>query len=158
MKDFDRPLTKRGEADAKLVGGHLRMQHISPDVTISSPAMRARETTKIFLKGSKRKHKPVYDDRIYDAGVHQLLRVVYEIDNAASTALLVGHNPGFEALLSSLTGQVRSLPTASLACIEFPTTKWSEVERGKLKWRVTPKELKRGLAAKADAISSSRSP
>jgi phosphohistidine phosphatase len=158
MKDFDRPLTKRGEADAKLIGGYLRKQRISPDVIISSPAMRARETTKMFLKGSKRKRKPVYDDRIYDAGVHQLLRVVYEIDNAASTALLVGHNPGFETLLSSLTRKTRSLPTASLACMEFPTTKWREVKSGILKWRVTPKELKRRLAAKADAISSSPSP
>jgi phosphohistidine phosphatase len=74
----------------------------------------------------------------------QLLRVVSEIDPSSNTVLLVGHNPGFEELVESLTGQYIRLPTAALAAIDLSIDQWRDARprSGKLRALVTPKELK----------------
>ena len=68
-----------------------------------------------------------------------------ELPDELGTVVLVGHNPGFAELCERLTGEARKVPTASLTCIEFDTDKWSEAKAGKgqLKWRTTPKKLKK---------------
>jgi phosphohistidine phosphatase len=145
LRDFDRPLNDRGKHDAELLGSHLGSQHeFLVDAAISSPARRARQTTEIFLKAAKFSLKPAFDDRIYEAGVQQLLTVVAEIDPARSLVLLVGHNPGFEELVASLTGQTIRLPTAAFAELEFSIDRWRDVRPriGKLRWLLTPKDLK----------------
>jgi len=42
--DFDRPLNKRGESDAVKVGNEMKKRLWQPDVIISSPAKRAKQT------------------------------------------------------------------------------------------------------------------
>jgi phosphohistidine phosphatase len=145
LRDFDRPLNERGEDDARLIGGVLSKRRISPDAVISSPAKRARQTTELVLEATKLKTKARFDDRIYEADAHQLLRVISEIEPSARIAILIGHNPGFEDLLAALTGKYQRLPTASLARIDLPVTNWTNIGAGKgrLKWIVSPKDLKR---------------
>ena len=64
------------------------------------------------------------------------------LPNASSCVLLVGHNPGFEDLVSSLVGSQQEMPTAALACIEFEIDSWEDVEDGggRLIWLLTPKQ------------------
>ena len=145
LEDFDRPLNERGKKDAQLIGKYVRKRKIKADLVISSPAERARQTTELVLKSAGLKVELRFDKRIYDAGVSRLLKVVSQIEDAANTVMLVGHNPGFEELFEALTGEARNLPTASLACIELSVEKWSKVLAGvgHLKWLVAPKELRR---------------
>ena len=44
------------------------------------------------------------DDRVYAASEIELLSVVRELPDDVDTAVLVGHNPGLEELLTLLTG------------------------------------------------------
>jgi phosphohistidine phosphatase len=76
--------------------------------------------------------------------MYRLIEVASDILEPAASALMVGHNPGFEELFATLTGDDRHLPTAALACIELSIQTWSRIkgQRGELKWLVTPKELK----------------
>src|SRR6185436_6271430 len=85
-----------------------------------------------------------YDDRIYEAGMRRLLTLVSRLDNQANAVMLVGHNPGFEELLKTLTGEVHAMSTAALAGIEFEVDDWSQIKArmGKLTLFITPKELK----------------
>jgi phosphohistidine phosphatase len=144
LRDFDRPLNDRGKDDAKLIGRYLQNQQLILDGVISSPAKRARRTTEIFLKSAGVSLEPALDERIYEAGLPQLLTVVLEINPRYEVALLVGHNPGFEDLLGSLTGQTARMPTAALACIDLSIDDWRDVHprSGKLRWFVSPKQLK----------------
>jgi phosphohistidine phosphatase len=144
LKDFDRPLNERGREDAKLMGRHLRHQHLLLDGVISSPAKRARETAEIFLKAADVAFAPSFDERIYEAGLQHLLKVVSEIDQSLNVVLLIGHNPGFEALAESLTGQYIGLPTATLAALDLSVEQWRDVRprSAKLRLLVTPKQLK----------------
>ena len=145
LEDIDRPLNDRGIRATEVIGNYLRKQEIVPDLIISSPATRARQTIDLVLKAARLKLNPRFDERIYEASVHRLLEVVSQIEETANTAMLVGHNPGFEELVESLTGEIKRFPTAGLAGIELDVEKWSKSRAGigALKWLVTPRKLKR---------------
>ncbi len=150
LRDFDRPLKGRGREAAEQIGQVLAEQianasgadKVAP-LVISSPAVRARETTQLVLKSADLTTDPRFDERIYEADVPALLDVVGSIPNSSSTAMLVGHNPGFENLLSYLTGDDRHMPTCALARIEFDAASWSDISEnsGRLVSFVTPKDL-----------------
>ena len=74
---------------------------------------------------------PQFDDQIYDASTGQLLEIVRSVDNSVESLMLVGHNPGFERLVSRLTGQaVGAVPTATLVEIELSVDHWRDVDEG----------------------------
>ncbi len=144
VKDFDRPLNQRGLKAAPSVGRLIRKRKLQPDLVLSSPAERARQTTELVLEGAGLKIEVRHDERIYEATVARLFEVVAQIEDDANVAMLVGHNPGLEELVVSLTGESLSMPTAALACIELDIEKWNKVRAGagRLEWLVKPKELK----------------
>jgi phosphohistidine phosphatase len=84
-----------------------------------------------------------FDERIYDAHTGRLLEVVSQLDDQAQSAMLVGHNPGFEELAEHLTGQVVQMPTATLVQVDLDVEKWKQVRAGagRLKRVIKPKEL-----------------
>jgi len=143
LRDFDRPLKGRGRKAAELMGQVLAEEKLGSALVISSPAVRARETTELVLESAGLKVEPRFEERIYEADVRTLLALVRAISDSSGVALLVGHNPGFENLLDYLTGDARQMPTAALAKIEFDVESWSEVseESGRLEMFVTPREL-----------------
>lgn len=144
VRDFDRPLNQRGLKAAPAMGKLLRKRKLQPDLVLSSPAERARQTTQLVLESADLKTELRYDERIYEAGVARLLEIISQIDDEADVAMLVGHNPGFEDLQEALTGEAHDFPTAALACIELNIEKWNKVRAGagRLEWLATPKELK----------------
>jgi phosphohistidine phosphatase len=143
LRDFDRPLNKRGLKAAPLIGRFMRRKKIEPDLVLSSPAERARQTASLVVEHGRLPAETRYDERIYEADVARLLEVVSEIGDAVEEVLLVGHNPGLEELLSRLTGANERMPTAALACIELNAEEWSKLRGagGRLAWLVKPKEL-----------------
>jgi phosphohistidine phosphatase len=143
LKDFDRPLNKRGLKAAPLVGALMRERKLSPDLIISSPAVRARMTAALVAESGGLQTELRYDERIYEAEVPALVKVVSQIDEAAATVAIVGHNPGLQELLKFLTDEEHEFPTGALALVSLKLDKWSNVGQhsGRLKWIVTPKSL-----------------
>lgn len=128
--DFDRPLAPRGERDAPRMGRWLREQHYIPQHIVSSPAARARETTVRVVKELGLEETAVAWNRtLYEADVEHLLEVIAKCK--APTTLIVGHNPGLEALVRYLARPVtlpqeeKIMPTAAIVVLELP-----EVSRG----------------------------
>ena len=122
----------------------MRKRKLRPDLVLSSPAERAKETTRLVCEAAGLIAVARYDDGIYEASARRLLEIVSRIEDAVNTAMLVGHNPGLEELLGVLTGEPHRMITASLACIELSIERWNEVTSGtgKLQWILKPKELK----------------
>lgn len=143
IADFDRPLNERGLRAAPLVGRFMRERKLRPDLVICSPAARARETASLVIKAAGLDAPLRFDERIYDATPARLFEIVSQIEDAASEALLIGHNPGFEQLLERLTGEARRMATATLAFITLDIEKWNKLRDGcgRLEWIVKPKEL-----------------
>lgn len=135
--DFARPLAKRGNKDAPRVGEWMYREGLVPDLVISSPAERAKQTTLKVCKSLDFKKKKIqWEDQVYAAGVTELLRVLARCPRDAGTVLLVGHNPGLEDLVLHLAGDEvdepadgKLLPTAALARLEMPED-WSDLDTG----------------------------
>ena len=135
--DFARPLAKRGKKDAPRVGAWMYREGLVPDLVVSSPAERARQTTEAVCKGLDYKRKAVvWDQAVYEATLADLLGLLSRLPAHAKTVLLVGHNPGIEELLIYLAGDEidefgggKLLPTAALARLEMPDD-WSNLAPG----------------------------
>ena len=144
LSDFDRPLNERGKKAAQAIGRYIRKQKIMPDLVLSSPAVRARETTGIITSTAKLTAEIRYDQRIYEADPPRLVQVLSQIENNFCSVLLVGHNPGIEELISLLTGSSQHMPTAALAKIRLEgADDWSEISQAKaiLELTIKPKDI-----------------
>lgn len=143
MRDFDRPLKKRGREAAERIGERIAAENLSNPLVICSPAVRTRETSEIVLGSANLAVEPRFDERIYEASLDELVQVVTQISDDAGVAIMIGHNPGFEELLSFLTGDLRRMPTCALAKIGLGDVSWKDVRAGEgsLEWFIAPKEL-----------------
>lgn len=141
--DFERPLNERGKQAAPLIGKFMREHKLRPALILCSPAERARQTIALVREAAALNVELRYDERIYAASLARLLEVVSQVDESAESVLLVGHNPGMEELLASLTGEVRQMPTATLAHINLNVERWADAERqsGELVRLTKPKDL-----------------
>lgn len=144
LKDFDRPLNARGLETAPFMGEIINKNKFQIDVIICSPAKRAQQTATLVKETASIDREIRYDERIYEASQHRLLEVISSVDETAESAMLVGHNPGFEGLVHLLTGEIQPMPTAALAVIDLTIERWNEINAdcGSLRKLLRPKELK----------------
>jgi phosphohistidine phosphatase len=145
--DRERPLAERGRGDAEIMGKFLSQAEVVPDLIVSSPAERARQTAEILARAAGYTAGIRWEEAAYAAGADALLSVVRGLPTQAEHALLVGHNPGFEELAALLIGTECgvTLPTAAAVHLVIDTDNWSEVcaGAGRLQWLITPKLLKK---------------
>src|SRR5436190_5546197 len=106
LSDFEGPLNDRGLKAAPFMGKLMREKGLEPNVILSSPANRAKQTAMLVKDASGFPHEIRFDDRIYEASPQSLLQVASEIDDANMSAMLVGHNPGMEGFIRYLTGSL----------------------------------------------------
>ncbi|BAV66292.1 SixA phosphatase family protein [Sphingobium cloacae] len=135
-RDFDRPLNRRGEKAAMLMGRFAQAQKMRFDHLVASPAVRVVQTLETFFAGYGETLDAHWDRRIYLASAATLLDVVRDLPDDAGTALMSGHNPGFEELILELVPDdgacpVRDdvevkFPTASLAVLDLPIDRWAD--------------------------------
>jgi len=102
--DHERPLAAVGRRAAPAVGTWLREHDVVPDLVVCSTARRVRETWDLIAGTLGGLPEVQFDERVYDAEVPELLEVVHELPDHAVTAMLVGHNPGFHELATTLAG------------------------------------------------------
>ena len=143
LSDFERPLNERGRKAASLIGETMKKRNYKPQIVISSPAVRAKQTAELIKENAELKSEISFDSRIYEAHPQTLLEIVSEIDDAHDAALLVGHNPGFETLVRILTGKIEPMPTAALAIVDLDIEHWNQIfsANGTLREIIRPKEL-----------------
>jgi|GEM_PF-89736 len=144
LADHERPLAKNGLRDAHRMGELIERQELIPQRVFSSSAVRATKTASIFCKMCGCGENIVVEDSLYLAEADTLIDTLKALPDDLERVLLVGHNPGLEALLQILCARVESLPTAVIAYITLPIKQWSELSvktEGELVeiWR--PKEL-----------------
>jgi len=132
LQDIARPLSERGRADALAAGRWLGRESGLvgvPDLLLTSPARRTEETTARLLDGWGVEPPVVDEERVYEASLGDLLRIVRGLDaeRPESVVVLVGHNPGLSSLVEALTGEVVQLRTCGIAlvAVEGP---WADVD------------------------------
>lgn len=134
ISDFDRPLNKRGKKEAVTIGAFMKSSGINPELIISSSAKRARKTAKRISNVIEYpKNKIIKEDSIYEAPVRNLLELITNLDDKYSQVMLIGHNPGFSNLASTLTGAkiTEDIPTCGLFAIDFDVNSWKDISGNK---------------------------
>lgn len=147
LRDFDRPLSVRGREDARRIGRWMHEQGQQPANLISSPARRTRETSLIVATELGLKPEQIrWVAGIYEATLDDLINVLNEhpVDTGL---LLVGHNPGMDALVGWLantrparTARGKLMTTAALAVFN-PDTHPPVRHSMQLECLIRPKEL-----------------
>ena len=144
LPDFDRKLSKRGDHDSALMSNLLFAKGITVEKIISSPAKRAQTTAKIFAsKFGIDKHEIQLEKKIYEASRKTLLEIIHHIDDAVSSVMLFGHNPGLTSLVNYLGASIENLPTCAIAAFEFDVDSWKDAEIGNLLFYEFPKKYEK---------------
>ena len=152
LKDFDRPLARRGEAAGPRMGAFMAAEALAPQLILCSPAVRTRQTLDLVLPFLPGGTTIVYEEGFYLAAASQLLARLRKVDAKVRHVMIVGHDPGMHGLALELAGsgepeQMQALaakfPTAGLAVLSFAIDDWSDVGPGAGHLRVfmTPKRL-----------------
>lgn len=137
--DRERPLTRRGEEDARRVGEFIRDLGVTPDLAVASNARRARQTLERALEAFPGHVTHVTENTIYEASADHLVDVLRQTPDRAHALLSVGHNPGFAELATLLAGagdpaeldMMRlKYPPAALAILDFDAASWADIGPG----------------------------
>jgi len=124
----------------------LKKRGVRPDLILSSPAVRALETARLFAVGLDYPEKDIVVDRkIYDGYYDRLLDLIYETQNAIGSLMIFGHNPTITNLANLfLHPGIDELSTSSVVAIRFDTRQWEEIPNAKSRqlFIVSPKMLK----------------
>jgi phosphohistidine phosphatase len=133
-------LNKRGKKEAPKVGKYLKENDLVPDLIISSTARRAHDTAQAVLEESGFDGEvDLYKD-LYLSDTSCYLDILRSLPDNAKRALVVGHNPDMEAMLTLLTDVSDHMTTAALAQIDLPISSYkSERSCGWLQIR-SPRE------------------
>lgn len=143
LADFERPLNDRGKSSAPFMGEVMRQNGFAPEVILSSPAVRARETARLVKESAGLSAEIKYKERIYEASPQTLSHVASAIDDRFNSAMIVGHNPGMEGFVRLLTGKMEAMPTAALAVIDLDILGWEQINEvgvGTLRQIFRPKD------------------
>jgi phosphohistidine phosphatase len=136
--DFERKLTPKGHDQAARVGNFCDKYSITPEVFLTSPVVRARQTAEIV--GKKTGLTPVIADWLACGMTPETLIAQLEPLTTKSSVLLVGHEPDLSTAVSYLLGlnEPINFPIrkASLTAIDAP---WLDQGSGSLEFTLPPK-------------------
>lgn len=132
LPDFERPLTPKGRKDAGAIAAKLRKADLTPDLLVTSPALRAISTARIFAEvmGIKPEFIMV-NPHIYEAAVQTLLHITRTLPEAGRQVMLFGHNPSITHFAHELAEcSFDELPTSAAVRIELAVKAWPLVRHG----------------------------
>jgi phosphohistidine phosphatase len=75
LSDFERPLNERGLRVAPQMGKFMSERGFAPDLILSSPAARARETARLVKESANFQSEIRFEPKIYEATVGDTIPV-----------------------------------------------------------------------------------
>jgi len=136
--DHDRPLSDAGMRAAARMGARLAEQRETPSLILCSSALRAVETLDRIVPLLREPPRVRTDRALYLASAEELLAYLSRIDDVERRLLVLGHNPGMQALACALAGSgdpssirslERSFPSGACAALRFEGT-WRDLAPG----------------------------
>jgi phosphohistidine phosphatase len=137
--DAIRPLTHKGRAQADRLGRLLAGQGFEPDLVVTSPRTRARETAEVMaeLLGVS----VTIDDRLAEVVDLAVLDAILTEHGDPERPVLVGHDPDFTDLVADLCGAV-GVPMRKGSFVRIEVDRPLTAGTGLLRWLVPPDLLK----------------
>ena len=108
-----RPLSEQGRVQARALA--VRLAAAEPDVVLSSPLLRARETAAAIARGTGAELR--VDERLSPGATAASLRAA--VAGAAATVVAVGHQPDCSEIALELTGRDPGFAPAGVAELDL---------------------------------------
>lgn len=124
--DHERPLNQRGVRSAKIMGRLIAARGLTPDIVISSTAVRAKSTAELAKEAGGWDAPLELERNLYDAGPDGVVAVATGAPDVTSL-MLVGHQPTWGLLVHALTGVRADIKTATTAVIELHIDGWADL-------------------------------
>jgi phosphohistidine phosphatase len=141
IPDDERPLTPRGRKRFRRAAKGLARVAMRPDVLLTSPLPRARETADIAAEAWG-KLKPVEAESLAGGGVEEISAELAKHAQAGTVAI-VGHEPDLSSFLAHLldtrASERLTFRKGGVACVEVPG---SPGNGGTLTWYLPPRVLR----------------
>jgi phosphohistidine phosphatase len=136
VDDEGRELTTDGLMALRGAVPVWRRLNLRPDLVLSSPLVRARQTAELFCAGLQAP-APVVDETLAPGADWGRFARAMARAHEARRVLFVGHEPDLSSTVALLTGgaSVRLRP-GGLACVEFPGV--PEPGTGEIAWLLDP--------------------
>lgn len=145
LRDFERPLNKRGRRNAPAVGAALASAGIVFDKVLCSDARRARQTLDLIRNNLKIKQKVIdYKHVLYGAGANVMLSMIISQPAHVHHLALLGHNPGMEDLANRLAHtSPGKMQTGCAVQLLFDCESWAGLasSTGKTGLLIRPRDL-----------------
>ncbi len=132
--DYDVELTQQGVEDTIKVSQKLKEKKILPDLIISSPAIRARQTVEIISETLGYKKNIMYNAVIYQAFLNEFMESITYTFDTVDTLLVVGHNPALTELCITYTEFKNKIKMAEVVKIEFDCNSWISIDKNNAKF------------------------
>jgi phosphohistidine phosphatase len=143
--DHARPLNDRGRQDAPRVAARLVELNWHPEFILSSDAQRTRETAERMRGAWKREVPEEFTPLLFHAGYEGLADVISIVPDDVAALLVLGHNPGWQELVLTLSGASVEMKTATAALLLGSGEHWSDALRNRRRWElvdvVYPREI-----------------
>lgn len=137
--DEERPLTEAGKAQTAREATGLAKLGFKPDLILTSPLVRARQTAEIAAQGLGVPERITLDERLGPGFDLKDLRQIVSEHNGPEKLVLVGHEPDFSDVVGRLIGDAKVvMKKGGLAAVELTGL---EPLRGRLLWLATPQML-----------------
>jgi phosphohistidine phosphatase len=141
--DSQRPLTERGRDKMNKIASALKKMKVKPDLIVSSPYVRARQTAEIVAKVMKYKRNICFNDALIPMGdANEIIGEInekYDVDEL----VLVSHEPFISGLVGTLTAGnpdiALNIKNGGICCLLADDLHMER--RAVLEWFLTPKFL-----------------
>lgn len=144
LSDHERPLNSRGQRDAPVMGEWLAQTIYSPEVIITSSAVRAHETALIFQSAcGLAKSEFLTESSLYLAGMQEWIQILQASLGQEKRVAFFSHNPGITQVVNWLCNEaIYNIPTCGVAIVAVPKNlKRFDSGVGELVEYKTPKTL-----------------
>ena len=130
---------------AARIGRYLHGKGIQPDIIMSSPAPRAKETANVVAEQLGYEVAQIqFDEKLFEGGPKAYLAAINAVPTASRSAMIVGHNPDVTYLAEFLTHQkIGSMSKGAVIAITFEDITWAEISgrMGSITLEIAPKQL-----------------
>jgi len=139
VDDASRPLAPRGERAVERMRDYMAFADVRPDLVLCSAALRTRATLGAVRPAIGEVVPVSFDHTLYHAPPEVMLDRLCGLPDDLSSVMMVGHNPGLQALAVVLTGcgdgdalarMHDKFATGGLATLVFRGETWRDLEPG----------------------------
>lgn len=148
LSDFERPLSKRGRKEIKLIISFLKQKKITFNVAYVSSSKRTKQTFKILKKNTNIKAS-IYSKKFYLCNENILLDIIKATKKKYQNILIINHEPCCKNLILKLINKKRlyfrnkKFSTSAIAKLIFNIKSWNDLKKksGNLTLFKTPKDF-----------------